>query len=43
MNGTTNLNEFLPIRVIKVGIQYLLLMHQGYPLKALGDVIQGGP
>ena len=34
----TNLDQLLPIWMIKVGIQDFLLMHQGHPLKALGDV-----
>ena len=39
----TNPDQLLPIGMIEVGIQYLLLMHQGHPLKAPGYVVQWGP
>jgi hypothetical protein len=36
-------NQFLPVGMIHVSIQYLLSMSKGHPTDALGDVIEGCP
>ena len=43
INGPTNSDHLLPIGMVHMCIQNLLVMCQGHPPDALGDVVEGCP